>query len=282
MVKVSEVRPSPIVRLWYLADAHELTLEIEDYLSAAQPPVVDGKIIGLVAPHAGHRYSGRTAAYAYKTVLEKSFDTVVILSPMHKFYQHPLITSAHAFYETPLGTVPVDRSGVDKLNALMVERSMVEITPVAYDEEHSIEIQLPFLQRALEGPFQLLPVMLRRKDATMIHLLGSALADILYGQSALIVASTDLSHFYSQTEALRLDQTMLKQIGDFSLEGVLRAEETGSGYACGVGAVATMLKTAHCLGATDVKILDYSTSADETGDLSSVVGYGAAAVYQQA
>jgi AmmeMemoRadiSam system protein B len=278
---VSEYRPSPIAGLWYQSDPQQLTLEIEDYLSAAQPPEINGKIIGLVVPHAGHRYSGQTAAYAYKTVLDQSFDTVVILSPMHKYYQQPVITSAHPFYETPLGPVPVDRELLTQISAKMVEKDLIPLSAVANDDEHSVEIQLPFLQRALEGPFSLVPIMLRRKDATLTQALGSCLAELLHNRRALLIASTDLSHFYTLGQALELDQNMLAQIKAFSPEGVLRAEETETGFACGVGAVAAMLAAARIMGATDVEILNYSTSADQTGDPASVVGYGAAAVYQR-
>ena len=281
MAGFSEVRPSPIAGMWYEGNPTQLTLEIEDFMAAAYVPEIDGEIIGLVAPHAGHLYSGSTAGYAYRTVLGKHFDIVAVISPLHKYFPAPILSSAHGYYETPLGKVAIDRDALDQLNTYLGEEEPLKITAIANDDEHSIEIQLPFLQRALEGPFTLLPVMVRRRDATLARALGNSLSRVLNGRRALLVASTDLSHFYSIEVAERLDREMLRQIDSFSAEGVLQAEDMGSGYACGAAAVASVLNAAAELGATDVKILHYTTSAEQTGDFSSVVGYGAAAIYKR-
>ena len=281
MEVTSDERPSPIAGLWYEGNPSQLALQIEDYLAAAYVPTVEGEIIGLVAPHAGHLYSGSTAAYAYRTVMDRTFDVVAVVSPLHKYFPAPVLTSAHLYYRTPLGNIQVDREGLELLNIFLGDEEPLRLTPIANDDEHSVEIQLPFLQRALDGPFELMPIMVRRRDARMAQVLGTALARTLAGRRALLVASTDLSHFYSVQVANRLDAEMLRQIESFSPEGVLQAEEEGSGFACGVAAVAAVLHAARLLGATDVSILRYSTSADQTGDYGSVVGYGAAAIYKR-
>jgi len=280
MGKISAIRPSPIAGLWYSADPQQLAQQIDQYLAEAQIPPLQGKVVALVAPHAGHRYSGRTAAHAYKTVLGRAFDLVAIVSPLHAYYPAPVLTSAHARYYTPLGEVPIDQESTDQLAELLAEET-IGLTPIANDDEHSLEIQLPFLQRALSQPFNLLPVMVRRKDWRMAQILGTALARVLKHRNALLIASTDLSHFYPLPVANQFDTEMLSLIEAFSPQGVLQAEEAGTGFACGAGAVAAVLVAARELGGNKVKILHYSTSADETMDPSSVVGYGAAVVLKR-
>lgn len=280
MGKISAVRPSPIAGLWYSADPQQLAQQIDQYIAQAQIPPLQGKVVALVAPHAGHRYSGRTAGHAYKTVLGQEFDVVAIVSPLHAYYPAPVLTSAHSSYFTPLGEVPVERDLTDRLAELLAEET-IGLTPIANDDEHSLEIQLPFLQRALSKPFSLLPVMVRRKDWRMAQILGSALAEVLKHRNALLVASTDLSHFFPLPIANQLDTEMLSLIEAFSPQGVLQAEEAATAFACGAGAVAAVLVAARELGGNEVKILHYSTSAEETLDSSSVVGYGAAVVLQR-
>ena len=281
MLKVQDVRPSPILGSWYSANPKELTGQIEKYVDSAEIYAVPGRIVGLVAPHAGHRYSGRTAGYAYRTVFKQSYDLVVVVAPLHSYFPAPILTSAHKYYGTPLGKVAVAQDYVNTLNGFLKKQGIVELYPLANDEEHSIEIQLPFLQYCLAGSFELLPVMVRPKDLALTNALGLALSETIQECSALLIASTDLSHFYTKSEAYRFDQEMLSQIEQFSPAGVLKAEESGSGFACGAGALATVMAASRASRANAAKVLHYSTSAEETGDSNSVVGYGAAVFFEQ-
>jgi hypothetical protein len=138
------------------------------------------------------------------------------------------------------------------------------------------------LQRALSDPFSLLPIMVRDVRSAVVHRLGEALAQALRGRDALLVASTDLSHFYTQEAAKVYDEEMLRRIESFDPQSVLDAEEEGKGYACGRGALAAVLWAARELGADQVKVLRHATSGDVTGDFSQVVGYGAAVIIQSA
>jgi len=232
----------------------------------------------VIAPHAGYRYSGAVAGYAFAAVRARDFDLVAVLSPFHAFQRDAFLTSAHTAYATPLGNIPVDRAAVDAVDAVLRAELGFGITPIARDGEHALEIELPFLQRALNGDFSLLPIMIRSVDAQELEVLGRVLAETLRGRNALIVASTDLSHFYTQDVAKKLDGEMLHQIEAFSPKGVLETEELHQGFACGRGAVAATLFAARALGADNVKVVNYATSGDVTGDMSSVVGYGAAVV----
>lgn len=282
MAGISDIRPSPIAGMWYTADPKRLAQEVDDYISTAHLPALEDKVIGVVAPHAGHRYSGSTAGYAFRTVKGCSFDVVAVISPMHGYHPAGLLTSAHRFYSTPLGNIPVAADLVDALARLLLDRTGVELTSIANDGEHSLEIELPFLQRALTGSFDLLPIMVRTQAPAVLEALGKALAEVLKPRKALLVASTDLSHFYPEMVARRLDSGMLEAIGSFDPGAVLEAEASGKGYACGAPAVAAVMWAARELGADKVKVLHHSTSGDETGDRSQVVGYGAAVILKSA
>jgi AmmeMemoRadiSam system protein B len=278
MKTISDIRPSPIAGQWYSGSPQALAKSVDGFLSAAQLPDLPGEVVALIAPHAGHIYSGPVAGYAFRAVQGKTYDVVAVISPMHRYFPEPLLTSAHKAYATPLGVIPIDDQAVSDVDAALKETLRFGLSTAAYDSEHSLEIELPFLQRALAGEFKLLPVMVRDPDPEVTHPLGSALAKALRGRSALLVASTDLSHFYTEQEAERLDNAMLDQIAAFSPEGVFETEKNGKGYACGLGAVMAVLWAARELGADQVKVLHHATSGTVTGDYSSVVGYGAAVV----
>ena len=278
MSPIAPNRPSPIAGTWYPDDAEVLRDSVNSYLSAAIIPPLEGSVIALIAPHAGLRYSGLTAGYAFRAVQGQSFPVVMVVSPLHGYNEADLLTTAHSAYVTPLGAIPVDQIAVVALQQILRRENAPTLTPIAEDEEHSLEIELPFLQCALAQPFKLLPVMMRTQSLGHASTLGLALAEVAGSQPTLLVASSDLSHFYSESEAEVMDAAMLDQIGSFSPEGIYQAEQTGAGFACGFMAIAAVLFAARALGADRVQVLHHSTSAAQTGDRSSVVGYGAAAV----
>jgi len=275
------LRPSPIAGTWYEGRPDTLERNIDRYLNGAKLPELPGEVIAVVAPHAGHRYSGAVAGYAFAALRNRVPDLVAVISPMHQLYVEPLITSSHDAYSTPLGDIPIDKSAVEELDAAIKADLGIGLSPVPRDQEHSLEIELPFLQRALASEFKLLPVMVRAQDPRVSAGLGKALANVLRDKNFVLVASTDLSHFYDQKTANELDREMLRQIESFSPEGVFEAEHTGKGFACGHAAVAAVLWASKELGADTVKVLNYATSGDVTGDYSGVVGYGAAAILKR-
>lgn len=274
----TDVRPSPIAGQWYPGQPGVLAAQVDGYLERAQLPPLDGEVVAVIAPHAGLMYSGPVAGYAFAAVRGQSPDMVAVLSPMHHPYPGEAFTSAHQAYRTPLGTIPVAQEAVRALEAALAPRNGLTLTPVRRDPEHALEIELPFLQRALKAPFHLLPLMLRELSPTQAQALGEALAEVLRDRNALLVASSDLSHYYPQTIAEQLDSEMLRRIEAFDPLAVLRAEAEGKGFACGKVAIAVTLWAAQALGADRVHVLHYATSGDVTGDYSGVVGYGAAAV----
>ena len=276
------VRPSPIAGTWYSANPGQLQKVVDGYLENAELPQLPGEVIAVVAPHAGYRYSGAVAGHAFGTVAGKSFDFIAVLSPLHQYHPQPLFTSAHIAYRTPLGDIPVAEDILSKINVALTEKMGLSLAPIAYDQEHSLEIELPFLQRAVKGEFKLIPIMLRDQTRQMAQNLGKVLADTLKGKSCLLVASSDLSHFYPESSANQLDHRILAALSDFSPDELFHLKQTGEGQACGLAAMAAVLWASRELGGTKVTLLSYNTSAAATGDRSSVVGYGAAAITRPA
>ena len=282
MKETSDIRPSPIAGQWYPGDSRRLAAQVDRYIDDARLPEISGEVVAVMAPHAGHVYSGPVAGYAFAALRGATPDVVVVVSPMHYPYFEPLITTSHEAYATPLGVIPVHRQALLILDEYLKEELGFGLAPVKQDTEHSLEIELPFLQRVLAKPFSLVPIMMREQNTKVARSLGKSLSRLISedlaksDQKAILVASTDLSHFYTQEVANSLDAEVLRQVEAFDPVGVIRAEEQGKGFACGHGALAAVLWAAKELGANHAQVLRYATSGDVTGDFNRVVGYGAA------
>jgi AmmeMemoRadiSam system protein B len=275
------IRQSVVAGSWYPGDPELLTKDLTQYLAQARVLAPNGKLWGVLAPHAGYYYSGPVAAYAFKCLQGQHPAVVVIVSPLHHVHSAPLLTTAYEAYETPLGLVEVDRSAVSDLDRALEQHLGIGLTPLRHDKEHSLEIELPFLQHVL-GDFRLLPVMMRDQQATVAEALGLALAETLQGQQVLFIVSSDLSHFYRHDLACEFDQEMLRRLERFDPPAIMAAEEEGAGFACGRGAIAAVLWATKKLGANRITVVRHATSGDISGDYSSVVGYGAAVIWQSA
>lgn len=272
------VRPSPIAGTWYSANPSQLRRTVEAYIAEAKNPELPGDVIALMAPHAGYIYSGSVAGHAFKTIKGHSYESVCVISPMHQYHPQPILTSAHTAYGTPLGEIPLATAELALINERLEEKIGLGLTPVAHDQEHSLEIELPFLQCALDGDFSLIPIMMRDQSRQVAKALGEVLVEVLNPDSCLMVASSDLSHFYSETEANQLDNKVLHALQSFSPDDLFDLKDRGQGQACGFAPIASVLWASAGLGATDVTLLKYDTSAATTGDTASVVGYAAAAI----
>jgi AmmeMemoRadiSam system protein B len=212
-------------------------------------------------------------------------ELVAILAPMHYPYPGILITTAHKAYQTPLGLIPVDPESVNAVDEDLQDTAGLHLARVWNDPEHSLEIELPFLQRALACTsgiekeqaerFHLLPIMLRDQSERVARALGAALARVLADRPAVLVASTDLSHGFTREQAGELDGELLRRVESLDPAGVLRAEVEDRGYACGVGGLAAVLWAALALGADRARLLRYATSGEINGDFRQVVGYAA-------
>jgi MEMO1 family protein len=282
MASKLDLRPSSIAGQWYSADPNSLAASVDRYMNSASLPDLEGRLVGIMTPHAGHHYSGPVAGYAFAAIRDLTPDVVAVLSPMHYWTEYPLLTTAYQAYATPLGSLPLDKDGMKALNACLQSELGFGLTPIKNDPEHSLEIELPFLQRALKNKFHLIPIMVRDVSPHITRALGQCLAKVLQERNVLLVASTDLSHFYPQEVAEALDKTMLRQVAALDPEGVLKIEEEGKGFACGRGALAAVLWAAKELGADTARVLHHATSGDVTGDYTQVVGYAAAVFMQKA
>jgi MEMO1 family protein len=269
-VELRGVRPSAIAGTWYPGSPAVLRRTIEGYLAAVPEPAAPASPIGLIVPHAGYTYSGGVAAHAYRQVAGSTFDVVAIISPIHRgpFPTAGALLTAVSAYETPLGRVPLQPELVGAL------ADILDVQLLREDEEHSLEIQLPFLQ-VVVGEFRLLPIMVADQSLEYCRRLGSAVARVLAerGGSALLVASTDLSHFHRQDRARRLDSAVIEHVKAYDLSGLYGALESGKAEACGGGPVIATMAAAEALGARRAEILSYATSGDVTGDHERVVGY---------
>ncbi len=267
----SRVRPSVIAGSWYPGQPARLRASIEGYLASVEHAELEGDLLGLIVPHAGYIYSGQVAAYAYEQLEGRTFGLVVVVSPVHRMYRGVYMVTSYDYYETPLGLVPV---ASDQVKRLAEELDLVRVQS---DGEHSLEIQLPFLQYLL-GEFRLLPVMLGNQDWDSCQQLASALGALLRDQEALLVASTDLSHFHPEHEAVLLDQRVRDRIDSFDPRGLSEDLAVRRSEACGGGPVVAVMLSAQKLGGSHARVLHYATSGDVTGDRSEVVGYMAATI----
>ena len=270
-VSPGEVRESPIAGSWYPGKKEQLTAQIERFLAGVTPRDLPGELVGLISPHAGYAYSGQVAAWGYKQLTGKSYDTVAVVSPSHAPYGGRVLVTRLRYYRTPLGLVEV----AHELVAGLAKEAPLSL--IDQDEEHSLEVQLPFLQHTLGG-FRLVPVMLEDQSYATAALVAQALARVLEGKRALLVASTDLSHFHPYERAVALDRRTLEAIGRFDPEGLDHDINNGLCEACGYGAVVAVLLAARARGANRVALLKYANSGDVTGDRHSVVGYASLAL----
>lgn len=281
MNELNDIRPSPLAGRWYPGNSNRLAASVDSYIEKAQIPEILGEIAALISPHAGHLYSGPVAGYAFRALQGRQVDLVVILSPLHQFHLGAILTTGHDAYQTPLGLVPIDHDSLEWVDSALHDRTGTGLTRIRNDSEHAIEILLPFFQRTFPDGFQLLPLMIRDQDPALMRSLGSILAEMLPSRKALLVASSDLSHFHPAEEARRLDQTILNHIQALDPEGLYLAQQKGTGSACGLGPLAAVLWAASEGSTITPHILNYAHSGDITGDNASVVGYASAVLVRE-
>ncbi|MER3524323.1 MAG: AmmeMemoRadiSam system protein B [Ignavibacteria bacterium] len=271
------VRPPAVAGKFYPAHPQQLQQMIATLLAEAEPVVVPGRIRGIIAPHAGYMYSGLTAAHAYKLLRGERYETVVVVSPSHWEYFRGVSVYPGDAYETPLGKIPVD---TELRDALSTASESVLVAEVGHRAEHALEVQLPFLQETLPaGSFRVLPLVVGDQKRDICFALGNALAGALQDRNALLVASTDLSHYYPASVADRLDAVMIHDVAAFDFEQLMIDLETRRTEACGGGPTVAVMIALHELGIQKMKVTHRSTSGDMTGDYSSVVGYLSAVAY---
>jgi MEMO1 family protein len=238
-----------------------------------------GTPAGIVAPHAGLKYSGPVAAFAYRAIRQVPYDAVVLVGPSHFIGFSGVSIWARGAWQTPFGRLPIAESLAQSIAAASDE--IIE-HPQAHDREHSIEMQLPFLARLLPG-ISIVPLVMGYQRRETSFALGDSLARAIGARAAngrvLLVASSDLSHYEDARTAQTMDGVVLRHVEQLDAEGLMQALEREPHHACGGGPMVAVLHATRQLGATRARVLKYGDSGDISGDKSSVVGYMAAAIW---
>ncbi len=272
------VRPPTVAGMFYPNDPDQLAGMVDEYLNAVEP--VDGEPVALVVPHAGYVYSGPVAAYSYRQIQGVHYDTIIVIGNNHRTPGFSDISVwARGSWKTPLGEVHIDETLAAEL--LGMSKRIID-DPTPHMAEHSIEVQLPFLQRACPN-CNIVPILIGRPSKKNIETLNQALTQVLADKKALIIASTDFSHYPTYDDARTVDAATLHAIETMDTNQVLdsityqmkqRTPNLGT-CACGEGPLLTAMKVARQLGADNVETLHYANSGDiSTGDQNRVVGYG--------
>ncbi|MDT8272931.1 MAG: AmmeMemoRadiSam system protein B [Desulfomonilia bacterium] len=269
------IRKPIIAGSWYPGNPTTLKETIKSYLDQASIPDIPDAPVAIIVPHAGYLYSGQVAAYAYKSIINHDYSTVVVISPSHRAFFPHVSLWARGAYETPLGLCEVD----EDLSRKLLSSQIIKDDSKPHAGEHALEIQLPFLQVALDS-FKLCPLILGQQDLVTCERLAESLyKHIPHPQDVLVVASSDLSHFHSGPKAEEMDARVAEKIASFDIAGLSKDLESTYAEACGGGPIMTSLLYAKKLSRLQTKILKYAHSGHITGDTSSVVGYLAAVIY---
>jgi AmmeMemoRadiSam system protein B len=267
---VATVRRAAVAGSWYPGTAAAILDEVDGYLEAAGPVAAPGRLVALVTPHAGLRYSGPVAAHGFGLLRGLAGLTAVLVGPSHRAAFDGVAVYAHGAWETPLGVAPID----EPLAEALLESSplLFEDTRVHRDE-HSLEMQMPFLQRLVPG-LRIVPLLLGSQSREEVDALAAALGAVLPERPALLVASSDLSHYQPASVGNRLDGVVVDQVSRLDAEGLMARLESHHNVACGGGAIVAVMKAARALGADRATVLRYGDSGDAgEHDKQHVVGY---------
>ncbi|MGC8817163.1 MAG: AmmeMemoRadiSam system protein B [Candidatus Hadarchaeum sp.] len=277
------MRPPVVAGQFYAGTRAELLRQIEEcYLSehgpGRLPRVGKGlrKVVGLVSPHAGYMYSGPVAAHGFARVAEDGLPArIVILGPNHTGAGSGVSIVTSGRWRTPLGEVPIDGDLGEEIKAAS---DIIDVDTTAHAYEHSIEVQLPFLQHLFGDAFKIVPICLMLQDESTSLEVGDAIAKAAAGSDILIIASTDFTHYEPQRYAVEKDRMVIERIVKMDPRGVVRVVDEEGITMCGYGPVAAMLQAAKRLGAKRAELLKYATSGDTAGPMAQVVGYASIAV----
>ena len=265
------IRQPVVAGQFYSASPDSLKREIEKFISKTKNKL-DAK--GVVSPHAGYMYSGAVAGEVLSAVSPKP--TYIILGPNHTGLGKAFGIDLERSWKTPLGEVHVDRELGD---AILGESDYVQLDSLSHEREHSIEVQLPFLQHF--GKFFFVPIVARVASGEVYREIGQAVARAIKKtkRNTLIIASSDMTHYEPQSSAKRKDTLAMDKILKLDVAGLLKTVSENDISMCGLAPVAIMLEATLSLGAKSAKLIKYATSGDVSGDYSAVVGYAGIGVY---
>ncbi|MCK4359333.1 MAG: AmmeMemoRadiSam system protein B [Candidatus Cloacimonetes bacterium] len=272
----NKIRKPIVAGQFYTANPHKLEMEIDNYLKNVKLEKEYDNIFAIISPHAGYVFSAQTAAYGFKCLQGKQFGTVIVIAPSHNPIEFSISVCDCDYYQTPLGDIPVDKKIMGKL----LKSDIIGYSEIAHKREHSLEVQLPFLQMVLTD-FKLVPILIGYQSLET----SRNLAEILYltlkdmKNKFLFVISTDLSHYHSAETAKVLDDKVIDAVKKMDAELLEDYIRSGKAEACGYGCVETGIMLAEKFGIGNVDILNYSHSGMIFGDYAQVVGYLSAVFY---
>lgn len=273
----TEIRPPAVAGMFYEREPLKLRKHLESLFDEANPTPINGEIIGLISPHAGYFYSGKTAAFGYKLLKEKDYDTIIIISPSHYEYFRAVSIYNGMAYQTPLGTVSVDS---DLREQLKEYNGIIEISKRGHGREHALEVQLPFLQMVLND-FKILPMVMGDQSKELTFALSEILAEVLKNKKVLLVASSDLSHYFTHEIANSLDSRIEHFVNNYDYENLMHELDEEKVQACGGGPMVVIMYASKLLGANKSKVLYRNDSSEASGDKHQVVGYLSAVMYKE-
>jgi AmmeMemoRadiSam system protein B len=273
-----KIRKAAVAGTWYPGSAGALTRDVDEYLELAEIRL-SGHVQGIIAPHAGLMFSGRIGAWAYKAAAAHQYDVLFVVGPSHYVGFEGFSVWPDGAFESPLGAQQIDAGAA----ASLLQSRFAKELPDAHTREHSLEMQLPFVGRLLAG-IPIVPVVIGYQTRDVIEDLAKALAAAAQPRRALLIASTDLSHFLDVKTAASLDGRVRGYVDAFDPDGLLDwfeqhpESERGRYVACGGGAAIAVMLASRTLGARHGRVLKYGHSGEISGDNEAVVGYLAAAL----
>ena len=280
------VRSPAVAGSFYPDSPQVLSTQVEKFIYDAELKETDGKLIGLIAPHAGYVYSGHVAGHAYRQLIGQSFDTVVLIGLSHRYPISGAAIYARGAFRTPLGDIQIDEDLAAEITRL---NSDILDLPSAHANEHSLEVQLPFLQYTLPD-FRIVPILLQDDSPENVLPLGQVIAAAMRDRSPLLIGSTDLCHYPTYEAARKSDQVVIEVIGHFDpdylhtqMDEYMQHHPAKNFHCmmCSTGAIYTTMRTAKALGGNRLEVLKAANSGDvPIGGRDQVVGYMAAGIYR--
>jgi len=271
-------RAAAVAGTWYPAHPEALTRDVDGYLDAATADCV-GDIRAIIAPHAGLMFSGPIGAYAYKSIATRTYDVAVLVGPSHFVGFEGVAIYPEGAFATPLGPAMIDEGTA----AALSQSGPIVPMPAVHAREHSLEMQLPFLRRVCPH-LPIVPLLMGEQRRSTIEHLAVSLSSALQDRQALLVASTDLSHYFNAQTAATLDGEVVAHVDRFDVNGLFavferyRESDRGRFVGCGMGPALAVMLAARTLGARTARVLRYGHSGEISGDYDGVVGYMAAAI----
>lgn len=271
---MNKIRQPAVAGLFYPGDSHHLKNDILTMLNSVHLQESPQEIFGIISPHAGYIYSGQTAAYGYSLLKNRNCDKVIIISPSHReYFPGSSIYNGDA-YQTPLGVVEVDK----QLAETIVQGSKtIHFGIEGHRQEHAVEVQIPFLQMVLSN-FKIVPIVMGDQAKFYVDDLAAQIAKAV-DENTLVIASSDLSHFYSKQKAFSLDTIVADNISGFNFEKLQNELDSRKCEACGGGPIVAIMKAGFLTNNNKSVVLHRSDSGDVSGDNSEVVGYLSAVIY---